>query len=802
MRQVAFSLLVVALYAGSTLSQQLDTAWFRYLAGDAASDVAVDDSGYIYCTGYYSLGWEYLQTVKYNPNGDTVWLKRYDTGGSHADRGRSIVLDDSCVYVTGYYRGYSGEHDYLTIKYAKTGEVRWVNTYDCPPAGGIDEAAQIAVDAFGAVFVTGRSDTLIADDYRSGFATIKYNSDGSTAWIRRYIQSPETPQNVAAGTDLVLDSEGNICVTGWGKYNSTPGTDWYTIKYSSNGDLLWLDRYSSWPGAFIPNVDYAWSIAADNEDNFYVVGTVINSSASGSDFGIMKYSNDGVSLWFRTFTGLMNTDEDQARKVALDSENNAYVTGWTRGSGNSATRDYMTLKYYSDGTLAWASYYDRAANADTPYDIAVDDSGYAYVTGSSYDGISGYATTLKYDTLGSQLWGTTFDSPQIGHGFTGYGIAVDDLRNVYVCGDADLPSGFFVLKYDQVYCFDSDGDGFGDPEFLLNDCADDNCISVFNSVQEDTDFDGEGDSCDVCTDTDLDNYGNPGFPKNTCPEDNCPSLANSNQDDTDLDGIGDACDTCVAVQGQSGCCNPQWDNESPQITSQFSVTVRPGSSLAYVAAAEDVDCNGSGLILTIAGAPSWCLTSGIEVTGVPTCLTTDTSFVVIASDGNLADTAQIVVTIDHLNALPLITDADTTRSILGGTLFSYFPTITDSDDSVHWVSYLRLPTWCQIVNDTVKGLAPQTAPAETLTVTVRDYCAADTLSFGIAVFTCGDADGSGQISIADAVYLINYIFAGGAAPDPLLSGDADCSTAISIADAVYLINYIFAGGAPPCAACP
>ncbi len=71
-----------------------------------------------------------------------------------------------------------------------------------------------------------------------------------------------------------------------------------------------------------------------------------------------------------------------------------------------------------------------------------------------------------------------------------------------------------------------------------------------------------------------------------------------------------------------------------------------------------------------------------------------------------------------------------------------------------------------------------------------------------ANYLCGDADGNGAISIADVVYLINYIFAGGPAPNPLAAGDADCSGAISIADAVYLINYIFAGGAAPCAACP
>ena len=84
----------------------------------------------------------------------------------------------------------------------------------------------------------------------------------------------------------------------------------------------------------------------------------------------------------------------------------------------------------------------------------------------------------------------------------------------------------------------------------------------------------------------------------------------------------------------------------------------------------------------------------------------------------------------------------------------------------------------------------------------------DTLSTRIIVaaappppFMCGDADGSDLITISDAVYMINYIFAGGPAPSPILSADADCNGIITISDAVYLINYIFAGGPAPCSGC-
>lgn len=74
---------------------------------------------------------------------------------------------------------------------------------------------------------------------------------------------------------------------------------------------------------------------------------------------------------------------------------------------------------------------------------------------------------------------------------------------------------------------------------------------------------------------------------------------------------------------------------------------------------------------------------------------------------------------------------------------------------------------------------------------------AATLTIDLA-YLCGDADGSGQISISDAIFVVSYVFAGGAAPEPLASADVDVSGAVNISDAVYLINYIFAGGAAPC----
>jgi hypothetical protein len=65
-------------------------------------------------------------------------------------------------------------------------------------------------------------------------------------------------------------------------------------------------------------------------------------------------------------------------------------------------------------------------------------------------------------------------------------------------------------------------------------------------------------------------------------------------------------------------------------------------------------------------------------------------------------------------------------------------------------------------------------------------------------FICGDASGDEIVNVSDAVYIINYIFAGGDPPDPLESADVNCDGEVNVSDAVYIINFIFSGGFDPC----
>jgi agmatine deiminase len=149
------------------------------------------------------------------------------------------------------------------------------------------------------------------------------------------------------------------------------------------------------------------------------------------------------------------------------------------------------------------------------------------------------------------------------------------------------------------------------------------------------------------------------------------------------------------------------------------------------------------------------------------------------------------------NAPPQIVSLD---SLVCATYESlaYYPDIYDPDDSIHQITYLDIPSWCSVQNDTLWGEVPDSAYLDDFTVIAEDPFHADSQTVVICTYLCGDANRDQNVDAADIVYLLNYLFRSESPPSPIEAGDCNLDQNVDAADVIYLINYLFRNGFPPC----
>ncbi len=127
--------------------------------------------------------------------------------------------------------------------------------------------------------------------------------------------------------------------------------------------------------------------------------------------------------------------------------------------------------------------------------------------------------------------------------------------------------------------------------------------------------------------------------------------------------------------------------------------------------------------------------------------------------------------------------------------------INTDQDTLWFSDYVTDFDGNDITGDPNFGGAPKTCLESIEEVPFRflDYVTGGIIfDCGLGYF-CGDVNGDDKISLLDPVFLVDYLFKSGAAPDPIERGDVDCSGDIpNMNDLQYLINYIFNGGPEPC----
>ena len=142
----------------------------------------------------------------------------------------------------------------------------------------------------------------------ASYLTIKYDPTGHGAWVRNFaIGESQT----AKATSLAADATGGVCVTGYAE-GSHPTYDYVTVRYDASGKALWSQRFDG----VGHGDDKPAAIAVDETGCYYVTGESFSGDASGKDFLTLKYSSDGHVIWQARFDGAGLSDS--ATAMALD----------------------------------------------------------------------------------------------------------------------------------------------------------------------------------------------------------------------------------------------------------------------------------------------------------------------------------------------------------------------------------------------------------------------------------------------------------------------------------------------------
>ncbi|MFH1736208.1 MAG: SBBP repeat-containing protein [bacterium] len=167
--------------------------------------------------------------------------------------------------------------------------------------------------------------------------------------------------------------------------------------------------------------------------------------------------------WVARYDGPISTG-DSGDDIAVDEDGNVYVTGSSTGDNSSS--DYTTIKYDSTGVYLWVARYDGpSGGSDQPEDMVIDVDGSVYVTGRSKgDATDWDYATVKYDSDGNELWSARYNGT--GNDWDrAYAVAVDPDGNVFVTGysenldDKDLVTIKYNSSGDQQWVDRYNGPG-------------------------------------------------------------------------------------------------------------------------------------------------------------------------------------------------------------------------------------------------------------------------------------------------------------------------------------------------------
>ncbi|MBL7937009.1 MAG: hypothetical protein JNM51_14475, partial [Bacteroidia bacterium] len=403
--------------------------------------VAVDNSGNIYTTGYFSgtldfnpgVGINNLTSIgsndafisKIDSVGNFIWAKNF--GGTNDTYSNGLILDGSGnIYINGTFS----------------------NTTDFDPNGGITNLTSL-----------GGNDAFI----------LKLDGNGNFIWAK----SMGGTGNDAAKS-IAVDASGNLIATGTfsgtadfdpgagiSNLTSTGAGDIFVLKLDATGNFIWAKSMggssNDFPGAM--NIDALGNIYTTGHyeatADFDPSATVFNLTSAGvEDIFISKLDGNGNFIWAKSIGGIST---DIAYAIAIDALGKIYTTGYYSGTvdfdPNAGTSnltsvggdDVFVLKLDNNGNLIWTKSIG-GSGLEYGKTLVLDNIGYIYFSGlyngtADFDPNSGINNIVpngifdvfisKLDTAGNFVWVKSLGGADMEYATA---IILDKYNSIYTAG--------------------------------------------------------------------------------------------------------------------------------------------------------------------------------------------------------------------------------------------------------------------------------------------------------------------------------------------------------------------------------
>ena len=354
---------------------------------------------------------------------DTAWVRHHQYSASYSAQSvmttRTTAFDPWGNILVGAYGQYdTANYDIIVLKYSRSGSLCWSASYD---AGNTDYCYGISSDEEGSVYATGSAYTGSS----ATMLTVKWDADGNLLWARQ-IQG-DTASYYNRGTAVVARN-GAVYISGQ-VFHRVSGPDFALAKLdAATGAVAWLRLISR--SAETGQYEQAVDVVAGSAGRVFVAGQTHDSLlVSGYDASVACYDSAGNQAWVQHYSGVNSTET--IRRLCVRDNLVAAVGSSYTGLNNY---DALLLAYSTAGAFQWSALYDNPSRgSDYAYDVGIDATGNVVACGTSYTSSGmGDMLTLKYSSVGTQLWARLYDCSAGSD--AGYSLSLDNAGNVMVGG--------------------------------------------------------------------------------------------------------------------------------------------------------------------------------------------------------------------------------------------------------------------------------------------------------------------------------------------------------------------------------